>query len=147
MSFLKRWLHSRAGRSNDPRLCVDATEPEWIAAAAARRQRVVFADWVGVWTITEDGRPFFAERVDLADQIEVTDARERNLVWFRAAERYPDLVALRPVRRQGDLDCPHCGGTGVLHLPGDLNERIWCCCGGLGWLPAGYVDPRPDPAV
>lgn len=52
----------------DPRPLVELGEPEWIAAAKQRGQRVVFADWVGLWTVDETGTPFFAERVDLADQ-------------------------------------------------------------------------------
>jgi len=147
MSFLDHFRQRRAEPRTDASPAVDATEPEWIAAAAARHQRVVFADWVGVWTITEEGRPFFAERVDLKDQVEVTDVRERNMAWFQAAERYVDLAHLRPVRQPGDYDCPSCGGTGELRLPDGTRRKVWCSCGGVGWLPKGYGDPHRDPAV
>ena len=122
-------------------------ESDFARAARARNQRVAFADWVGVWTISEDGTPFFAERTDLADQIEVTDARERNIARFRAAQRYADLAHFRPQRMPGDYDCPGCGGTGKLKLPVETKGEIWCTCGGVGWLPAGYVDPHRDAAV
>lgn len=147
MSFSDRWRSLVTARKADPRAAVDATEPEWIAATTARGQRAVFADWVGVWTITNDGICYFAERVDLADQVEVQDARERNMARWQAAERYADLEHLRPVRRDGDYDCPGCGGTGQLALPPGTKGNIWCSCGGVGWLPQGYVDPHRDPAV
>lgn len=150
MSLLDRWRKaaSRLFRLRaDAREAADVAEPEWIAVAAVCGQRVVFTDWVGVWTIGEDGTPFFATRVDLADQFEITDARDRNVLWFRAAERYPDLAQLRPIRRRGDYDCPSCGGTGELRLPPGTTGTVWCSCGGVGWLPNGYVDPHRDPAV
>jgi hypothetical protein len=77
----------------------------------------------------------------------VTDPREQNMVRFQAAKRYEDLQHLRPVRRPGDYDCPGCGGTGELRLPPGGSGKIWCSCGGVGWLPAGYVDPHRDAAV
>jgi hypothetical protein len=134
-------------QTNNPRPAVETTEPEWKVFARRRGQRVVFADWVGIWTIDEQGTPYFAERTDLADQIIVQDARERNMAFFQTAERYPDLQALRPLRKPGDYDCPHCEGTGQLPLPPAAQGRIWCMCGGVGWLPAGYIDKSTRPST
>ncbi len=56
--------------------------------------------------------------------------------------RYPRLRNLEPVRRPGDYGCPSCAGTGrVRGLPARTEDNLICTCGGLGWLPAGYVDP------
>jgi hypothetical protein len=102
---------------------------------------MVFGDFVGVFTIDEAGRPYFSVRTDLADSVEVGDARVRNLVWHQAAIRYPGLHHLDPARRPADYDCPSCAGTGRLRgLPPGAEDKFICTCGGLGWLPAGYVD-------
>lgn len=146
MSFLD-WLAASFRRKPvgqpcaDPRPVVELGEPEWAAAVSQRGQRVVFADWVGLWTVDETGTPFFAERVDLADQVKVTDRRDVNMARFDAAERYPELAHLRPTRAPGAYDCPSCRGTGVLPLLPDTAGRIWCSCGGVCWLPKGYPDP------
>jgi hypothetical protein len=142
MSIIDLFREWRARHRNaDSRAAVDTTEPEWNVYARRRGQRVVFADWVGIWTISEAGTPYFAERTDLQDQIEVLDPRERNLAFFQAAERFPDLKQLRPLRAAGDYDCPYCQGTGRAPVPPGVEGRIWCSCGGVGWLPAGYVEP------
>lgn len=147
MTLWARLLAFLTNPKAPPRLAVDAKEPEWIAAAAARGQRVAFADWVGLWTVSPDGSVYFAERVDLADQVEVRDARAINMARFQAAARLQDLQRLRPQRHDGDYDCPHCAGTGKVRLPTGSVGPIWCMCGGVGWLPQGYVDPSRDPAV
>lgn len=121
------------------------TEHDFERAARARGQRVVFPDWVGIWTIDDAGVAYFAEYTDLSDQIVVTDARERNMALFRAALRYSDLQHLKPLRQEGDFECPACKGSGrVAHISA---ENIWCTCGGVGWLPAGYVDPHRDRVI
>jgi hypothetical protein len=66
---------------------------------------------------------------------------------FQAAEKYADMVHLRPVRQSGDYDCPSCWGTGKLRLPEGVEGKVWCSCGGVGWLPRGYVDPHRAAAV
>jgi hypothetical protein len=119
----------------------------WVEAAAAKDQWFAFADWVGIWTVDDTGRVYFAENVDLSDQIVVDDPRERNMGLFRAALRHPELAHLRPVRQPGDNECPHCDGTGRPRYYGRTYENVWCSCGGVGWLPAGYVDPHTDTAT
>src|SRR5687767_11394062 len=115
MTIIARIRAAFWGHAN--RLAVDATEPEWVAAARRLGQRPVFADWVGIYTVGIDGSPYFAEYLDLRDQFAITDARERDMVWFRAAERYPDLAHLRPVRGPNDPTCSSCGGTGLAPVP------------------------------
>ena len=143
MTIIERIRAALGIRSS--RLAVAATEPEWAAAARRLGQRPVFADWVGIYTIGADGSPYFAEYLDLRDQFVITDARERNMVWFRAAERYSELAHLRPRREPTDPECPFCGGTGLARVPPGTDRKIWCYCGGVGWWPAGYVDPHLDP--
>ena len=136
-----RSVASRALRRR-PRLATEVGEPEWVAAASRRGQFLAYADWVGIFTVDADGAVYFAERVDLADQFLVDDARLRNAARLAAAERTPALAHLRPVRGADDPDCPSCAGTGLVPLPPGAEGTIICECGGLGWLPAGYVDPQ-----
>jgi hypothetical protein len=72
----------------------------------------------------------------------VTDVRLRNSVFYEASRRYSDLAHLAPQRTAGDQNCPHCRGTGrvVLSDGRDAPANVVCYCGGLGWLPAGYVE-------
>lgn len=60
------------------------------------------------------------------------DERIRNLVLYQGIKNYPDLSALSPVKKDTDVVCPDCKGTGVYPLP---NLNIGCYCGGLGWIP------------
>lgn len=140
---IKRWCRRlpRLWRAGPTTLAVDAAEPTQVRAASAIGHRVVFTDWVGIFTIDGAGTPYFSERTDLADRAEVEDVRLRNLVRHLAAVRYPDLTRFEPVRSADDYDCPSCRGTGQLRLPPNTRGNIICTCGGLGWLPAGYVEP------
>ena len=137
-------LRSAASRifRRRPLLATDVGQPEWVAAARGRGQYLAYTDWVGIFTVDPDGAVYFAERVDLADQVRVDDARLQNAARLAAAERVPALAHLRPVRGADDPDCPSCGGTGRLRLPPEAEGKIICECGGLGWLPAEYVDPH-----
>lgn len=101
----------------------------------------MLTDWVGVYTVDRKGRPYFSERTDLVDRAEIDDARLRNFVWHLAATRHPDFAHLEPKRDGDDYDCPSCRGTGQLPPPFGGRGKLICSCGGLGWLPAGYVDP------
>jgi hypothetical protein len=130
------------GRRSQDTSSTTLTERDFERAAHDRGQRLAFLDWVGIWTVDEAGVAYFAEFTDLSDQIVITDARERNVALFQAARRHPDLVHLKPVRHDGDYDCPACKGSGRFeHVTA---ENIWCTCGGVGWLPASYVDPHRD---
>ncbi|HYV38716.1 MAG TPA: hypothetical protein VE988_23730 [Gemmataceae bacterium] len=65
------------------------------------------------------------------------DERIRNMVLFRASQKYPQLAALKPIRPFDAKICPHCSGVGkVASIP----RSIICYCGGLGWVP---VQPIP----
>jgi|GEM_PF-1594467 hypothetical protein len=141
---LRAWIGRlvRRLRSAPPIDVLEATQSEQIAGARRKGHRVVFGDFVGVFTIDDAGTPYFSVRTDLADCFEVDDARLRNVVWHQAAMRYPRLRYLDPIRRPADYDCPSCAGTGrVRGLPPRAEDKLICTCGGLGWLPAGYVDP------
>ena len=64
------------------------------------------------------------------------DERIRNLVFFQAAKKFPELEALAPSRPTAARDCEFCHGTGaVLGLAIELSKDVLCFCGGLGWLP------------
>jgi hypothetical protein len=117
------------------------------SAARARNQRVVLSDWAGIWTVGEDGTPYFSERTDLVDQVEVQELKGRNMARALAAERYPDMARFRPVRSNTDLDCSTCGGTGKIALPSNAQGQLICECGGLGWLPAKSSPSDRDAAV
>jgi hypothetical protein len=65
------------------------------------------------------------------------DERIRNMVYHRAALKYPALAPLVPRRPPDAMVCSHCGGSGRCSgLPDRLAESVTCYCGGLGWLPA-----------
>jgi hypothetical protein len=123
--------------------------PDWDAAVRSRGFIPVMQDWVGAWALTNDHQPVFLPDDDPLAVEPIVDARERNVAFKRASERYPELTNLKPVRKSGDYDCPSCGGTGRIQLPPGVAEvsNIMCQCGGLGWLPAGYVDPHHEPSV
>jgi len=63
------------------------------------------------------------------------DVRIRNLVFFQAARKFPELQPLVPSRPVGARDCESCNGTGtVVGLRDELANDVVCYCGGLGWL-------------
>ena len=118
----------------------EADKVRWEDAAKRMDQRAVYADWMCIYTIAEDGITYYSARVDLTDQAQLTDAKHINIVRHLAAERYPELAHIEPLRTPDDPDCSSCGGTGVPDLPAEVpRDRIICECGGLGWIPAGYV--------
>jgi hypothetical protein len=125
----------------------EAGETTMRASARARSQWVALTDWAGVWTVDAVGTAYFAERTDLADQIPIVDARERNVALYQASIRHPELAHLKPVRQAGDEPCPDCRGSGKVPEIENARGNFICTCGGTGWLPNGYVDPRRDRAI
>ena len=126
-----------------------AAPPEWHAAVRARGQYPVFADWVGVYSVDDTGVAYFAEFLDLRDQIVVTNPRDRHVVLWQAALKDESLARLRPVRGADHQTCDQCGGSGVQNLPGLTAEqasKLMCQCGGAGWLPRAGV-PRASPGA
>lgn len=62
-----------------------------------------------------------------------SNARIRNIVFYRAGLKYPALVGLVPDRPLDAVKCPSCGGLGrCSDLPASLVDRVVCSCGGLG---------------
>ena len=114
----------------------------------ARRQGLwpVTNSFESLYAVTRDGQVVASNYDDFRDRIPVDDARERNWLLHEAAARRPELAHLEPRRQRQDPDCPDCRGSGRNpELPEGSN--ILCYCGGLGWIPAGYVDPHRDRTV
>jgi hypothetical protein len=95
----------------------------------------VYADWECVYALKPDGEPVYDNEGEWRS---LTNVRHRHIVFAQAAERYPLLSQLRPQRGPEDPDCPSCGGTGEVRVPGVTDPgKLMCECGGLGWYPAG----------
>lgn len=142
------WLAAiRQALRGKPKLANLVSTPEWHAAVKARGQHPAFADWVGVFSVDRKGTAYFAEYLDLRDQVVITDARERHVVLWQAALRDPDLEDLRPVRGPDSVTCDQCEGTGrpkfSFDLPDDQASKFICQCGGAGWLPPGRSPDVP----
>jgi hypothetical protein len=54
-------------------------------------------------------------------------------VLGRAWTEFPELALLVPARPADAIDCPACGGSGLIRH-GDSPAGFSCYCGGLGWL-------------
>jgi len=68
----------------------------------------------------------------------VTDQQLAHAAIFQAAKKYSELEPFLPLRGPDAMDCPCCGGTGLVRgLPEDLAKSVVCSCGGSGWLPPG----------
>jgi hypothetical protein len=97
---------------------------------------------VGGYALTSQHEVVFSEDY-LVDPVElITDPRLRAITLYEASRRYPELQHLKPVRAAEDRTCPGCQGTG--QVPGiapEMQAKIVCWCGGLGWVPAGTPDP------
>jgi hypothetical protein len=97
----------------------------------------ILLNWSGAYAIDRDGQVmlFMYETPDAP--IPETDARIINMVLFAAANTYPTLKELAPVRSSTSVDCPSCAGTGVINDPDlkQISPPILCYCGGLGWIP------------
>lgn len=122
--------------------------PDWHARARELGLWPAAASFETVYVVGVAGDAYYAAHVDLHDLTPVEDPRERNWLLHAASQRHAELRHLAPVRRSGDFDCPDCGGTGRPRwLEGERHANILCTCGGVGWLPAGYVDPHRPPGV
>jgi hypothetical protein len=97
----------------------------------------VLLDWSGAFAVDPDCQviKFFYETP--GDPIRETDARIINTVLFAAANTYPNLKELAPVRSVNSIVCPACAGAGVVNDPDlrHISPPILCYCGGLGWIP------------
>ena len=97
----------------------------------------VLLDWSGAYAIDPDGQVilFMYETPDAL--IPQTEPRLINTVLFAAANTYPTLKELAPVRSFTSIVCQYCAGTGVINDPDlkHISPPIRCYCGGLGWIP------------
>ena len=109
----------------------------WREAAVQRKLLPVYDDWECCYALTADGDVVFSAEVDWRAPARLTNLRHRFVVLAAAADEYPELAYLRPIRRPGDPTCSSCGGTGRPKLPPGTGSKIVCECGGLGWYPAG----------
>lgn len=62
-----------------------------------------------------------------------TDERIRNIVMFKATEKFPKLLTFLPQRTNENIDCPYCESTN--QLPKEISKGVTCYCGELGWIP------------
>lgn len=85
--------------------------------------------WFAWALLTENG-----EVLNAVEDGPVTPAEEplRTMFLVAGAERYPELVALLPVRSAASTDCARCEGTGWMRHG---NRKIRCHeCRALGWI-------------
>jgi hypothetical protein len=88
----------------------------------------VYADMGGVLLITREGDVWQYDHESVAVGVELEE-RWRQLALARAARHFPDLRGLAPQRPAGAIDCPSCGGAGV------IMETLDCgVCSSTGWI-------------
>jgi hypothetical protein len=87
----------------------------------------VYADMGGALAMTPEGLILRYDD-ETGDVVEEADERWQQIARISAAERYPDLMQLRPVRDEEAKDCSVCGGSGRV-----LGVRCAHCLG-LGWI-------------
>ncbi len=85
--------------------------------------------WFGWALLTERG-----DVLDAGEDGSVSPAAEplRTMFLVAGVERYPELIALLPVRSTTSTDCARCEGTGWMKFG---NREIRCHeCRALGWV-------------
>ena len=106
-------------------------------------------DWSGFGGVSRDATIVWVDRDPPYATRPIDDARTQRLVLFQASIRYSSLSSLRPTRPEDARDCNQCGGTGrvsfgiakqTITMGGrkrsvrEMDARLVCYCGGLGWL-------------
>lgn len=138
-TWLTEMLSKWRAPSRDKRALV---EREWQEAAKRRGQFFVYTDFVDAYTIDPNGSCYFIEGTHPPKPIH--DRQEEHRLRWLAAERYPELEHIRPVRTERDVECPDCGGSGRPSVVGPDGAAV-CWCGGSGWLPGALAgDARTD---
>jgi hypothetical protein len=103
---------------------------EAFAQAAGRYSALPLSEgWFGWALLTEQG-----EVLDAVDDGPVSPAVEplRTMFLVAGAERYPELIALLPVRSPASIDCARCEGSGRMKFG---SRKIRCeDCRSLGWV-------------
>lgn len=85
--------------------------------------------WFAWALLTEQG-----EVLEAAEDGTVSPAAEplRTMFLVAGSERYPQLVALLPMRSSASADCARCEGTGRMKFG---NGKVRCHeCRSLGWV-------------
>jgi len=103
---------------------------EAFAEAARKHNALPLAEGWFAWALlTEQG-----EVLEAVEDGTATPASEplRTMFLVAGSERYPELVALLPVRSSTSTSCPRCDGTGRMMYG---NGKIRCHeCRSLGWV-------------
>jgi hypothetical protein len=97
-------------------------------AAAATGGLPVHADAGGVLVIDRAGSVLHYDP-DAGTALQVTDVRWQTLALSKAARMFPELESLRPLRPSAAVDCPQCGGSGVVLGTTDCGR-----CFTTGWI-------------
>ena len=136
-----------AGDNPDP--VPERSSPE-IDAIQTSNALPTLEDWSAFAAITRDGELVWVDRDPPYGTRLIDNARFRRFALFEASKRFPTLASLCPTRPDNARTCDHCGGTGrtsfgtkhetirigdVERNVRELEDRIVCYCGGLGWLP------------
>jgi hypothetical protein len=116
----------------------------WARGAVERLNALpLLFDWGGFMALLQNGQVVWVPDDDEPGEIRVVEEeRVRNMGLFQGTKLHPDLQFLLPTRPSDAIECPDCRGTGKLTVPKGsehLAEWIICFCGGLGWLPPGFV--------
>lgn len=123
---------------NNPEPHVVKFDPPLNMRALAARLSIlpIVLDMGGVMALRSSGE-VVSFSWDEPDRLKIEgDVRVRNLVFFQAAIKFPELKPLVPDRPADVRECESCRGTGIVTgLPNNLVTDVICYCGGLGWLP------------
>jgi hypothetical protein len=114
------------------RRIADGESGEAFAQTARTHDALPLAEGWFAWALlTAEG-----EVLEATEDGAVSPASEplRTMFLVAGAERYPELIALLPVRTSGCIDCARCGGTGRMkHGSGKVRCHE---CRSLGWVEA-----------
>jgi hypothetical protein len=99
-------------------------------SARAHRALPVYADIDGSLFLKPNGEVWFQAGESVGSALKLEESPHWCLVArLAAAERFPELAELVPIRPAGAVDCSDCEGRGRV-----LNDLVRCgVCYGLGW--------------
>ena len=139
-------MHSLRTRIPDP---ISARALSEIGAIRASESLPAFEDWSAFAAITRDCVIVWIDRDPPYSKRTIDDSRYQRFVLFEVAKRFPTLASLLPRRPDDARRCDQCDGKGrptfglsqkTIQLAdrnvrlAELEDRIVCYCGGLGWL-------------
>ena len=119
------WRHVRRLRRSTSVLSADVWDRELAKSTGCLP---VYADMGGTLLLSPSGEITCFDHG--TDEIgPANDAGWESIARMFAAERFPDLADIRPVRPSEAVDCPNCGGTGRA-----TQFKILCGnCNATGW--------------